>query len=68
MTATRVTVAWVSERLGLCTKSVYAGARAGQIPCRRVGRRYLFFLEPIEAWERETYHAGVALKNADQKA
>lgn len=47
---TVVDAAWVAARLGLDRKTVYAGAAAGEIPCRRVRRRYLFVREEIEAW------------------
>lgn len=50
MTATVVDADWVAARLGLDARSVYRGARAGQIPCRRVGRRYIFVEQAIESW------------------
>lgn len=40
----------VARMLRLDVKSVYAGARAGEVPCRRVGRRYVFVREVILAW------------------
>ena len=40
----------VADLLALNVKSVYAGAAAGEIPCRRVGRRLLFVREAIDAW------------------
>jgi excisionase family DNA binding protein len=40
----------VATLLGLNVKSVYAGAAAGEIPCRRVGRRFLFVRSVITTW------------------
>lgn len=40
----------VAAMLKLDRKSVYAGARAGEIPCRIVGRRFVFVRAAIEAW------------------
>jgi len=44
------TAAEVARLVGLDLKSVYEGARRGEIPCRRVGRRYLFPVAAIDAW------------------
>lgn len=40
----------VARMLELDVKSVYAGAAAGEIPCKRVGRRFIFCRETIAAW------------------
>ncbi len=40
----------VAELVGLNVKSIYEGARQGEIPCLRVGRRYVFPVAAIEAW------------------
>lgn len=40
----------VAELLGLDVKTVYAGAKRGEIPARRVGRRYVFSRQAIEDW------------------
>lgn len=50
----------LADMLGLHVQSVYAGARAGEIPCRRIGRRYVFVRAAIEAWLGETSHNGGA--------
>ena len=47
---TPLTAAEVAALLGLHKSSVYEAASQGQIPCRRVGRRYLFFREQILDW------------------
>lgn len=36
--------------LGLDRKTLYAGAARGEIPHRRVGRRFLFSRRALEAW------------------
>lgn len=36
--------------LGIDPKTVYVGAKRGEIPCRRVGRRFIFARQAIEAW------------------
>lgn len=33
--------------------TLYAGARNGEIPCHRVGLRYVFVREPLVAWLRQ---------------
>lgn len=40
----------VAAMLGINVKTVYAGAAAGEIPARRVGRRFLFVRSVIEDW------------------
>ena len=50
-------------RTGLSRKSVYQGAAAGEIPCRRVGRRFVFVRAVIEEWLRcDRAHAPCILK------
>ncbi len=51
MTRARVfTADEVADMLGLDRKSVYAAARAGEIPSRRIGRRVLFPRAAILSW------------------
>jgi excisionase family DNA binding protein len=45
-----MTAGQVAEMLGLSLKTVYESAARGRIPCRRVGRRCLFFRPAIVAW------------------
>lgn len=45
-----ITAAEVGRLAGLDVKSVYAGARAGEIPCRIVGRRFIFERGVIMRW------------------
>lgn len=45
-----LTVAQVSELLGLCRNSVYSGIRRGQIPALRIGRRVLVPAGALEAF------------------
>lgn len=40
----------VAQLLGLSLHSIYEGAARGEIPCRLVGRRYLFSKRTLEAW------------------
>lgn len=40
----------VAAMLKLDRKSVYEGARNGDIPCKRVGRRFIFCRGAITAW------------------
>lgn len=40
----------VAELLGLNRKTVYEYATAGEIPCKRLGRRLLFYKPTILAW------------------
>jgi excisionase family DNA binding protein len=52
MTVERLTLTAdeVAESLGLDRKGVYAAASAGEIPARRVGRRWIFSRTAIENW------------------
>jgi excisionase family DNA binding protein len=43
----------VAQLLGLSQGAVYAGAKKGEIPCRRVGRRFVFWRATVLAWLRE---------------
>jgi excisionase family DNA binding protein len=49
-----LTAGQVAEMLGLSLKTVYESAARGRIPCRRVGRRCLFFRPAIVAWLEQT--------------
>jgi len=40
----------VAEILGVDRKTVYDAATRGDIPCRRLGRRLLFYRPALEAW------------------
>ena len=40
----------VAELLGLSPGSVYAAARRGEIPCRRAGRRFIFWRPTMLTW------------------
>lgn len=48
--AATLTADEVAAMTGLCRKAVYTGAAAGEIPCRRVGRRFIFVRSVIERW------------------
>jgi excisionase family DNA binding protein len=47
-----ITAEEVAELLGMDVKSVYRGARTGEIPCLRVGRKYLFSRSRLASWWR----------------
>lgn len=40
----------IAERTGLGINSVYSGFEAGEIPARRVGRRWVCGREAFERW------------------
>ncbi len=40
----------VAEMLGLNRKTVYEAVHKGQLPCRRIGRRLVFFRPALVAW------------------
>ena len=40
----------VAAFLRLDRKTVYSAAATGEIPCRRLGRRLLFFRRALESW------------------
>jgi excisionase family DNA binding protein len=40
----------VADLLGINRGTVYERAKAGDIPCRRVGRRFLFVREVLIEW------------------
>jgi excisionase family DNA binding protein len=40
----------VGALLGLGRRQVYEAAGRGEIPCRRVGRRLLFYRPALEQW------------------
>jgi excisionase family DNA binding protein len=48
-----LTVEEVAERLGVRKQWVWAQARAGRIPCVRLGRYRRFREEAVDAWIRE---------------
>jgi excisionase family DNA binding protein len=50
----------VARMLGLNRKTVYEAASRGILPCRRIGRRCLFFRPAIVAWLRTEGRAGRA--------
>lgn len=41
-----------AKLLGINRESLYAAARRGEVPHRRVGRRYIFVREVLEDWLR----------------
>lgn len=43
-------VAQAAEVLGLSIGTIRKGANAGEIPCRRVGRRYVFSVVALQNW------------------
>jgi excisionase family DNA binding protein len=43
----------VAAMLSLDRKTVYAAAKNGEIPCRKIGRRVLFCRQAIDAWLRD---------------
>ena len=45
-----VSAEWVARRLGVNVKTVYTAARTGEIPARRLGRRFIFVRQVIETW------------------
>lgn len=42
----------VAELLGVDRKLVYDSAARGELPCRRLGRRFLFSRSAVVAWLR----------------
>jgi len=53
-----LTVEEVAERLGVRKHWVWAQARAGRIPCVRLGRYKRFREETLEAWIRSLEAGG----------
>ena len=52
----RLTVRELARKIGVPLSAAYKGLRSGQIPARRVGRRYVIVPEVIDRWllcERE---------------
>ena len=49
-TLTILTAKETAELLGLHHTTVYEAAQRGDIPCRRIGRRYVFVRETLEQW------------------
>lgn len=48
-----INAAQVAEILGIGKNTVYEAAARGEIPCRRVGKRFLFCKPTIVAWLSE---------------
>ena len=46
----RLTVPELAEKIGIPLTAAYKGLRSGQIPSRRIGRRYIIVPEIIERW------------------
>jgi excisionase family DNA binding protein len=52
----RLTVRELARKIGIPLAATYKGLRSGQIPARRIGRRYVIVTEVIDRWllcERE---------------
>jgi excisionase family DNA binding protein len=47
---TTISAEEAAKLTGLSKPALYEGARNGEIPCRIVGRRYIFVLEVLERW------------------
>jgi excisionase family DNA binding protein len=47
---TTITADQAAKLLGISKQALYAGARNGEIPCQRVGRRFIFILEVLTQW------------------
>ena len=45
-----ISISDLSDLLNMKTKTIYAKAEAGEIPCYRIGRLIRFKQEEIEAW------------------
>lgn len=56
MLVTVISADTVADLLGVHVQTVYTAAREGQIPCRRVGRRFVFVREVVERWLCESNH------------
>lgn len=50
--ATPISAKEAAELLGIHRTTLYEAARRGEIPCRRVGRRYVFVRETLLDWLR----------------
>ena len=42
----------VAKLLGVCEKTVYAACKRGELPSRRIGKRYLFSRTVLLEWLR----------------
>jgi excisionase family DNA binding protein len=51
-TITIITADEAAALLGIHRQSLYEAAGRGEIPCRRVGRRYIFVREHLIEWLR----------------
>lgn len=49
-----------AKLLGLHKVTLYDGARRGEIPCRRVGRRFIFVRETLLEWLRSSGQGAAA--------
>ena len=47
---TVITAKDAAKLLGVHHTTLYEAAKSGQVPCRRVGRRYVFVREVLVAW------------------
>lgn len=70
-----IDAAEVATLIGVSRKIVYETAGMGALPCRRLGRRFLFYRPAILAWlaggddiAREPENDNVEALNADQVA
>jgi excisionase family DNA binding protein len=50
MSATAMPAIDAAKMLGISIQTLYRGARAGEVPCRRVGRRFIFVREVLDDW------------------
>lgn len=51
--ATTITADEAAKLLGISKQTLYEAARNHQIPCQRVGRRYIFVREALVQWMLE---------------
>lgn len=49
-TITKLSAIEASELLGVSRQTLYSAARRGEVPCRRVGRRFVFVREVLVKW------------------
>lgn len=49
-----VSVREAAEMLGIGKNTMYEALHAGQVPCRRLGRRYIIFTQALHEWARGT--------------
>ena len=46
-------IAEAAEVLGVSTPTLYRAARSGQIPCVKIGKRYLIPIAALDRWLQE---------------